>query len=103
MEKLKEVGKPLKDGVLYGPTAVILKLAKTRSFPSVTIMADAYPEFPDPGAAAKVLEALKAVYGVEIDTKRLIEDSEKIKARLQEMAARAREVMQERGQPTMYA
>ncbi len=102
MDKLKEVGKPLKDGVLYGPTAVILKLSKARAIPSVTLLADAFPEFPDPGAAAKVLDALKSVYGVEIDTKRLIEDSEKIKARLQEMAARAREVMSEKGQPIMY-
>ena len=103
MDALKEIGKPLKDGVLYGPTAVVLKLSKTRGLPSVTLLADAYPEFPDPGAAAKVLEAMKKVYGVEIDTKKLIEDSERIKARLQEMAAKAKEMMQERGQPIMYA
>jgi len=103
LEKLKEVAKPLRDGVLYGPTATILKVTKTKGIASITLLADAFPEFPDPGAAAKVLETLKAVYNVEIDTKRLIEDSEKIKARLQEMAARAKEMVVERGQPTMYA
>ncbi|UXD21663.1 hypothetical protein IPA_06465 [Ignicoccus pacificus DSM 13166] len=103
-EKLEREGKPLKDGVLYGPTALLLKFSKTRGIPVVALLADAFPEFPDPGAAATVLEGLSKVYGISVDTKKLIEDAEKIKARLQEMARQAMTVMKESGaRPMMYA
>ncbi|ABU81378.1 protein of unknown function DUF75 [Ignicoccus hospitalis KIN4/I] len=103
MRKIARVGEPLKDGVLYGPTAVLLKLARGRGIPGVTVLAEAFPDFPDPGAAAKVLDALSKIYDVEINTQKLIEDSERIKARLQEMANRAKEVIQERPRSMMYA
>lgn len=104
METLKREGKPLMDGVLYGPTAVMLKLAKTRGPPVVALLADAFLEFPDPGAAARVLDGLRAVYRIEVDTKKLLEDAEKIKLRLQEMARQAATVMKESAaRPTMYA
>ncbi len=103
MDKLKQIGKPLRDGVLYGPTAIILKTTKQRDFPSLAILADAFPDFPDPGATAKVLEALNELYSLGVDTKKLLEDSEKIKAKLQTIASQAKEVAKpERPSMVMY-
>ncbi len=105
LEALKREGEPLRDGILYGPTAILLKSSKTRDLRVVALLADPFPEFPDPGAAATVLEGLNKVYGLNVDTKKLLEDAEKIKARLQEMARQTAEMLKESasGRPMMYA
>ncbi len=102
MEKLREWGSPLKDGILYGPTAALLKTSMVRNPPTVALLADAFPEFPDPGAAAVVLQGLEKVYGVKVNVEKLLEDAERIKARLQENVKRALAVMKE-AQPLTYA
>ncbi|ALU12611.1 hypothetical protein EYM_05685 [Ignicoccus islandicus DSM 13165] len=102
MDKLREWGRPLKDGILYGPTAALLKSSMVRNPPTVALLADAFPEFPDPGAAAVVLQGLEKVYGIKVNVEKLLEDAEKIKARLQENVKRAMTVMKE-AQPLTYA
>ena len=102
MDKLREWGRPLNDGILYGPTAALLKISMIRNPPTVALLADAFPEFPDPGAAAVVLKGLKEVYGIEVNVEKLLEDAEKIKARLQENVRRAMAIMKE-AQPLTYA
>ncbi len=76
----------LQEGLLIGPTASILKECITRDVKVWGILVEAYPEFPDPGAAAKVIEALNAKIGLNVDAESLYKEAEKIKLKLQELA-----------------
>ncbi|RLF21213.1 MAG: proteasome assembly chaperone family protein, partial [Thermoprotei archaeon] len=67
-EVLDKAGiEPLSEGVIVGTYAMILKECLMRRVPSIILLAQAHSHYPDPGAAASVLEALSKILGIEID------------------------------------
>lgn len=93
------------NGYLVGPYALILKNAIRARMPNLVLLADAYIEFPDPEAAAEVLNVLSKIAGVEIETKKLLEQAEMIRLRLRGLMKQTKQAMAEMGGPSplMYA
>jgi len=105
IEKAGEGLEGFLNGYLVGPYALILKNALRMRVPNLVLLADAYIEFPDPEAAAAVLEKLSKIIGREIDTKKLLEQAEMIRLRLRGLMKQTRQTMAEMGAPSplLYA
>ncbi len=74
-----------KEGLLVGPYAIIFKESVKRRVSNLLLLAETFMEFPDPEAAAKVLEVLSKVIGVKVDVAKLLEEAELIKIKTREL------------------
>ncbi len=104
MENVKDV-EGFTNGYLVGPYALILKNAIRYRASNLVLLADAFMEFPDPEAAAEVLNVLSKITGRSIDTKKLIEQAEMIRLRLRGLMKQTKQTMAEMGAPSplLYA
>ncbi len=95
------------DGYLVGPYAQILKQCVRKRAANIVLLADAYIEFPDPEAAAEVIQVLSRVMGIQIDVKKLLDEAELIRLKLRELMKQTRQALAEMQrltpQPTLYA
>ncbi len=87
--------KLMSDGYLVGPYAVVLKEAIKKRVNNLILLAEAFLDFPDPEAAAAVLQVLSKAVGREIDTKKLLEEAELIRLRLKELMRQTRQALSE--------
>ncbi len=108
-EKARKLVEPLNlegflNGYLVGPYALILKNAIRARVANLVLLADAYIEFPDPEAAAEVLNVVSKITGKEIDTRKLLEQAEMIRLRLRGLMKQTKQTMSEMSAPSlMYA
>ncbi len=97
------LGIPLmEEGFLVGPYALISKQAKIGGVPNLLLMAESYPQYPDPGAAANVISELKKFAPINADVKSLIERSEEIRLSARELMRKTTENMQKMGKSQEY-
>jgi len=84
LKRLKKLGvAPVKLGFLTGVFGLLMMECYERNIPSYGFLADAHMQYPDAGAAAKVLEILGKDLKIEIDVKPLLETGNKIEERMQ--------------------
>jgi len=85
-EKIKQLKKagvqPVKLGFLTGVFGLLMMECYEKNIPSYGFLADAHMQYPDAGAAAKVLEALISDLGLKLDVKPLLETSSKIEEKM---------------------
>jgi len=79
----------LKEGFLSRVHALVAKECLKRKVPCIALLAQSYLEYPDPGAAAAVLEKLGDIIGVDIDVKPLLEEEEEVRLKLRELMRKA--------------
>ncbi len=94
------------DGYLVGPYAQILKQCVRKRASNIVLLADAYIEFPDPEAAAEVVQVLSKIMGVQVDVKKLLDEAELIRLKLRELMRQTRQTIAEMHKvspPTLYA
>ncbi|MCQ5376874.1 MAG: PAC2 family protein [Candidatus Methanomethylicia archaeon] len=102
-ENVKKFGIPImEEGFLVGPYALIAKLSKTANVTNLLLLAEAYPQYPDPGAAATVIEKLKNFFNIPVETKTLLERSEEIRLNARELMRKTTENMQKMGKSQEY-
>lgn len=96
--------KPLEEGIVIGIHAAMMRECILRGLKNVTMLAEVYPEFPDPAAAMASIEAMSKLLGIKVDTSRLKEESEEIRLRMRELMRRTQQSMQEPGKamPRVY-
>lgn len=93
-ESLPSFGvQPFQEGVITGMHATLLKKGTLLDVPNLTLLAESYLEFPDPAAAATSVEALGRLLSIQIDTKSLVEESEKIRLKLRGLMRSTQESM----------
>lgn len=93
----------LEDGVLAGISAVMLSELARNGVNAVALVAQAFPNYPDPGAAASALKVFSKVTGFNIDTKPLLEKANELRLNLLELAERTKAGRVQPGaQPTIY-
>jgi uncharacterized protein len=69
----------------------------------ITLLAESLTQFPDPGAAASVLEVLAKLLSLNVDTKSLMAESEEIRLRSRELMQQTQQAAQPSGQqPSAY-
>ena len=76
----------LDKGIITGIAGSILSETLCRSMVGFALLTPAITVIPDPGAAQQLLEALNSLYDLKIDLKELMEGSEIIRRKMEEMA-----------------
>ncbi len=86
-------------GVIVGPEATLLNEALTNRLKAYALFTPVL-EIPTPEAAAAIIEVLNTIYHLKIDTSKLIEEGKEIKAKMLELAEKAKQYQtQQLGQP----
>jgi uncharacterized protein len=105
---LKSRGFPLlEEGIVAGPQAIVLDECIEKKIPVAVLLAQSHTNFPDPAAAASLLEHMNQAFGFKVDIKRLVEEAEEFKIRLRELMQRTQQSMrnvksQEGELPALY-
>jgi len=92
----------LKEGIIGGIYASILKESIKRKFPSYALLAESHLHYPDPGAAGSLIEKINQIYDTNIDTKPLFEQAEEIRLKLRELMKRTLEQLRRSGKEYEY-
>ncbi|MHC1610363.1 MAG: proteasome assembly chaperone family protein [Candidatus Methanospirareceae archaeon] len=99
----------LEEGFIAGTYAVMLRECSKRKISAISLLAQCYPVYPDPGAAAAAIETLKKFdTNLAIDVGELLANAEEIKLRardlMQQTALSASEMQKgmEQDLPIMY-
>lgn len=100
---VKKAGmKPLEEGILVGPNASLLWECKKKRVQIISLLAQSFPDYPDPGAAAAVLESLSKIIGKKIDVKELTEKAQEIRVKTRDLMKQTGKTMQEMGKGREY-
>jgi uncharacterized protein len=93
---LKPLGvQPLEEGVITGGYADLLKHCMEAGQSCIILLAESLLSFPDPGAAAVVVEALAKKLSIKIDLKPLMQESEEIRLRTRELIQQTQQIAQQ--------
>lgn len=87
--------RPLEDGVLTGGYANLLKHCMDKEQSCLILLAESLLSFPDPGAAASVVEVLAKKLSVKIDIKPLLQESEEIRLRSRDLIQQTQQMAQQ--------
>jgi uncharacterized protein len=90
---------PFEDGVLSGFYASLLKYCNANSQANITLLAESLSQFPDPAAAASIIDVLSKLLTLKVDTKPLMQESEEIRLRSRELMQQTQQAAQPGGQP----
>ncbi|NHV96632.1 MAG: proteasome assembly chaperone family protein [Thaumarchaeota archaeon] len=106
---LKEKGvEVMSEGFIAGIYALILKYCMVKKIPAITLMAQAFPNYPDPGAAAQVLQVLNNILGLNVSVDPLLEKADEIKIKARDLMMQTRSSLERVGKmseqqiPLMY-
>ncbi|MEM3670518.1 MAG: PAC2 family protein [Thermoprotei archaeon] len=78
----------LEDGLfVVGPLALFMSMFEYNDFPAIAVLPYASRDRADPRAAAKAIEFINDIYGVDVNTEELIADAESIEEELRRHAA----------------
>jgi uncharacterized protein len=87
LKRLGELNIPiLPFGNINGISGTLLTQANTRGIPGSCLFAEVINQYPDPRAAASVVDVLNQVLGLEVNSEPLIKEAEAIESRLKELA-----------------
>lgn len=83
----------LLEGYMVGPQAIILQRCARMDLPALTLMAQCFFNYPDPEAAAEVLNGLAKVTGIKVDVAKLLEKGEEIRLKARDVMQRTQQEM----------
>jgi uncharacterized protein len=83
----------LKEGFMVGPQAVMLQRCANNGIAAITLLAQCFSNYPDPEAAAAVLNELAKITGTKVDVAKLLEKGEEIRLRARDMMKRTQQEM----------
>jgi uncharacterized protein (TIGR00161 family) len=95
MEHLEKFGiTRVEKGIIVGPEATVLNEALMNRLNAYALFTPVL-EIPTPEGAASILEVLRKIYNLSIDTTSLIEQGKEIKSKMLELAQKAQEYQQQ--------
>lgn len=105
-KSLKSIGAhPYERGIIISTYATLLKQAVAAEVANLTLLAESYAEFPDPGAAAASLDVLSKLLSISVDVKPLLKGAEEIRLNLRGLMNQTQQAIQQQGgqaAPTVY-
>ncbi len=81
----------LKEGYMVGPQAIMLRRCAQLGLPALVLLAQCYFNYPDPEAAAEVLNGLARITGIKVDVSQLLEKGEEIRLRARDVMKRTQQ------------
>ncbi|NHK32544.1 MAG: proteasome assembly chaperone family protein [Asgard group archaeon] len=92
-EKAKKLNiPPLKSGYIRGFAGAMLNKTMISDIDGYSFLVGTRPDLPDPGAAASLIEIINTYKGIDINVDTLLEQSDSIKKKLQELINQTQEV-----------
>ena len=108
-EFLKNKGiEVMEEGFIAGIYAVLLKESSRIELPAVALLSQSFLKYPDPGAAASVIQALNKLIGTNVEVKSLLEKGDEIRVKARDLMKQAEgsiadmQKPMEQGIPIMY-
>ncbi len=87
LDELKEIGiQTMPFGNIPGLAGTLLTEARTKNIPASCLFAETTGPYPDPRAAASVIDILNKILDMELDPTPLLKEAEAIEARLKKLA-----------------
>ncbi len=104
LRRLKDLGVlPLEQGLITGFYASLVKYCTLKGQSNVTLLGESMLQFPDPAAAASVIDALTGIIPVKVDTKPLLKESEEVRIKTRELMQQTQQATQQTaGSPSAY-
>jgi uncharacterized protein len=104
LKNLKELGAlPFEQGVITGFYASLVKYCTLNRQTNLTLLGESMLQFPDPAAAASVLDVLSGLIPIKVDTKPLLKQSEEVRLRTRELMQETQQAAQQPGgSPSAY-
>jgi uncharacterized protein len=98
---IKSIGaQPFENGIISSTYATLLRRCTSLGVPNLTLLAESYAEFPDPGAAAAALQVLSKLLPIAVDVKPLLEGAEEIRLRMRGLMSQTQQTIQQQGAQT---
>lgn len=100
---------PLEEGFMAGLHALVVRECLKRGVNSIVLLAQSHLQYPDPGAAASVINSLNGLLGLNVNVKKLLEEEEEIRLKTRDLMRQTQRSMaetpkaQEQEIPMMYA
>ncbi len=92
VKKLDDAGvKMIREGATTGVNGVLLAECASHGFPAISLLAEAKQNYMDPKGAALVIEVLKKIIGLELDTSALLKESEELEKKMGAMIDKAQQ------------
>ncbi len=91
---------PFEHGIIASTYATLMKRCVSTGIPNLTLLAESYAEFPDPGAAAAALQVLSKLLPIAVDVKPLLEGAEEIRLNLRGLMSQTQQTIQQQGAQT---
>ncbi len=90
------------NGIIAGPYSLILKESIARRVSNIILLAESFLDFPDPEAAATVIEGLNRMLGLNMSVEDLLKEAEMIKLKMKELMKTTRNTMMQMGKGLEY-
>ncbi|MEM4275092.1 MAG: PAC2 family protein [Candidatus Nitrosocaldaceae archaeon] len=95
--------KPFNNGFIMGTYASIIKECINNNIPSITLLAESYPNFPDPIASISALEKVNLITNINVSLERLDRESEMIRLKVRELMKHAESaITRSKVEPSIY-
>jgi uncharacterized protein len=75
----------MEEGFIAGLYALLLKELKKIGIPAITLLAQSFQKYPDPGAAASVIDTLNKISKTNIEVKTLLEKGDEIRVKARDL------------------
>ncbi|MEM0053838.1 MAG: PAC2 family protein, partial [Nitrososphaeria archaeon] len=75
----------LQEGFISGIYALFLKECLKAGLPAIALVAQSFLKYPDPGAAAELLNSLNSILSLNVDIKPLLENAEEIRLKARDL------------------
>jgi uncharacterized protein len=100
-KSIKAIGaEPFEHGLIASTYATLLRRCVNLGVPNLTLLAESYAAFPDPGAAAAAVQVLSKLLSVSVDVKKLLEGAEEIRLKTRGLMSQTQEAIQQQGAET---
>ena len=100
-KSIKEIGAlQFEHGIIASTYATLIRRCTSLGVPNLTLLAESYAEFPDPGAAAAALQVLSKLLPIAVDVKPLLEGAEEIRLRMRGLMSQTQQTIRQEGSQT---
>jgi uncharacterized protein len=75
----------IEEGFIAGFYALLLRESQKYGIPAIALLGQSFARYPDPGAAASIVEKLSEMLGIKIDVQPLLEKADELKLSLRDL------------------
>ncbi len=85
----------LEEGFITGLHATLMKECLKSNVPCLIILSQSHLQFPDPGAAASIIASLNKLTGLNVNTKKLLNQEDEVRLKMRELMQRTQQQMRQ--------